>query len=99
MNLHLMMFIQGIIYLKIQDGAYVINLDVYESIGTHQIALYVNANNIVSFNTFVVKHIPKEIGKFIRNINITTNIYRIQAYDSIMCGFFLSWIHLYQVKR
>ena len=37
---------------KIKDGAYVINLDEYESIGTHWIALYVNANNIVYFDSF-----------------------------------------------
>ena len=30
----------------------------------------------------------KEMKKFIGNKNITTNIYRIQAYDSIMCGYF-----------
>ena len=45
-------------------------------------ALYVNDNNIIYFDTFVVEHIPKEIKKFIGNKNIT-NIYRIQAYDSI----------------
>ena len=32
-------------------------------------------------------NIPKEIRKFIGNKNIT-NIYRIQAYDSILCGYF-----------
>ena len=26
--------------------------------------------------------------KFIENRNINTNIFRIQAYDSIMCGYF-----------
>ena len=31
---------------KIKDGAYVINLDEFKSIGTYWIALYVNANNI-----------------------------------------------------
>ena len=31
---------------KIKDGSYVINLDEYESIGTHWIALYVNNNNV-----------------------------------------------------
>ena len=31
---------------NIKDGTYVINLDEYESIGTHWIALYVNGNNI-----------------------------------------------------
>ena len=30
---------------KIKDGAYVINLDEYESIGTYWMALYVNGNN------------------------------------------------------
>ena len=40
---------------KIKDGASVINLDEYESIGTHWIALYVNANNIVYFDSFVVE--------------------------------------------
>ena len=35
-----------------------------------------------------MEHIPKEIRKLIRNKNVITNIYRIQAYDSIMCGYF-----------
>ena len=30
---------------KINDGAYMKNIDEYESIGTHCIALYVNAKN------------------------------------------------------
>ena len=37
---------------KIKDGAYVTNLDDDESIVTHQIALFVNANNIVNFDSF-----------------------------------------------
>ena len=44
--------------------------------------------NVTYFDSFGVEHIPKEIRKFIRNKSITTNIYRIQAYDSIMCEFF-----------
>ena len=32
---------------KIKDGAYVINLDEYESIETHWIALYVDGNKII----------------------------------------------------
>ena len=35
-----------------------------------------------------VEHIPKEIKEFVKNKNIITNIFRIQAYDSIMCGYF-----------
>ena len=38
-------------------------------------------------NTFGVDYIPKEIRKFIGNKNIKTNICRIQAYDSMMCGY------------
>ena len=35
-----------------------------------------------------VENIPKEIRKFIKRKNITTNIYRIQAHESIMYGYF-----------
>ena len=73
---------------KIRDGAYIINLDEYESIGTHWIALYVNAKTLIYFDSFGVEHILKRNKKFIGNKNIITNIYRIQAYDSIMCGYF-----------
>ena len=50
--------------------------------------MYVNDNNVTYFDSFGVEHIPKEIKKFIGNKNIITNIYGIQAYDSIMCGYF-----------
>ena len=33
--------------------AYVINLDEYKSIGTHWIALYVNAKNVSYFDSFI----------------------------------------------
>ena len=46
---------------KVKDGAYLINLDDYKSIGTHWIALYVNVNNTVHFDSFGVEHIPQEI--------------------------------------
>ena len=73
---------------KIKDGAYVINLDEYSDIGTHWIALYVKNNDITCFDSFGVEHIPKEIKAFIKNRDIQTNIFRIQTYDSIMCGYF-----------
>ena len=72
----------------IKNGAYVINLDEYHDIVTHWVALYVNNKAVTYFDSFGVEHIPKEIIKFIDNKNIITNIYRIQAYDSIMCGYF-----------
>ena len=68
--------------------AYVINLDEYQSIETHCLAFYVNDNNVTYFDSFRVEHIPKEIKKIIGNKNVITNIYRMQAYDSIMCGYF-----------
>ena len=73
---------------KIKDGAYVINLDEYSDIGTHWVALWVNINNVTYFDSFGVEHLPKEIKAFIKNRNIKTNIFRIQGYDSIMCGYF-----------
>ena len=74
---------------SIKDGAYVINLDEYHDIGTHWVALYVNYKIVTYFDSFAVEHIPKEIMKFIaRKKTIRRNIYRIQAYDSIMCGYF-----------
>ena len=37
---------------------------------------------------FGVDHILKEIIKLIGNKNTQTSIFRIQAYNSIMCGYF-----------
>ena len=55
---------------------------------THWIVLYVNANNVNYFESSGVQHDQKEIKKFIGTKDIITNIYRIKAYDSIMCGYF-----------
>ena len=41
------------------------NLDEYNSIGTHWIALFVNDNNVTYFDSFRIEHIPKEIKRFI----------------------------------
>ena len=72
----------------IKNGAYVINLDECHDIGTHWVALYANNKTVTYFDSFGVEHIPKEIMKFIGNKNIITNIFRIQAYDSTMFGYF-----------
>ena len=50
--------------------------------------MYVHNNNVTYFDSFGVEHIPKEIKTFISSKNIKTNIFRIQAYYSIMCGYF-----------
>ena len=73
---------------KIKDGAYIINLDEYADVGTHWIALFCNRNEIVYFDSFGVEHVPEEIKEFIRNKNIKTNIFRVQANDSVMWGYF-----------
>ena len=73
---------------KIKDGAYVINLVEYSDIGTHWIALYALNINVTYFDSFGVEHIPKEIKKFIKRSKFVTNIFRMQAYDSVMCEYF-----------
>ena len=45
-------------------------------------------NNVTYFESFGVAHIPKEIKKFIDLSTFLTNIFRIQAYDSIISGYF-----------
>ena len=46
-------------------------------------------NNVITyFESFVAEHIPKEIKIFIDKSIVVTNIFRIQAYDSVMCGYF-----------
>ena len=46
----------------------------YELIETHQIALHVNGNNTIYFDSFAVEHIPKEIKTFIEHINMITKV-------------------------
>ena len=45
-------------------------------------------DEVIYSDSFGVEHIPKEIKEFIGNKNIKANIYRIQANDSVMCGYF-----------
>ena len=83
---------------KIKKGAYVINLDEYENTGTHWVSLFVKANEVIYFDSFGVEHIPKEINKFIGNKKIKSIIFRIQAYDSIKCGYFCIELINYMLK-
>ena len=50
--------------------------------------MYVHDNIVTYFDSFGVEHIPKEIKAFIKNKNVPTSISRIQAYDSVMFGYF-----------
>ena len=87
-----MVFILQII-CQIKDGVYVINLDEYSDIGTHWIALHA-LDNVTYFNSFGVEHIPKETKIFIDKSIVVTNIFRIPAYDSVMCGYVLDLLIL-----
>ena len=73
---------------KINEEAYVINIDECVDVGTHWIPLFCKNNEIVYFNSFGVEYVPKEIERFIRHNNIKINIFRIQSNNSIMCGYF-----------
>ena len=72
----------------IKNGAYVINLDEYADVGTHWIALYAENNKVIYFGSFGVEHVLKEIQKFIGHKSPKTNIFSIQADNSIICGYF-----------
>ena len=83
------------LYDKAKDGAYVINLDEYSDIRTHWIDLYILNNKVTYFDGFGVEHIPKEIKKFIKRYTLVTNIFRIQAHDSVMrANFCIGFIDL-----
>ena len=45
-------------------------------------------NNVTYFDSFGVERIPKEIKIFIDKSIFVTNIFEIQAHDSVMCGYF-----------
>ena len=72
----------------IRNGAYIINLDEYADTGTHWIALFIKNNKVTYFDLCGVEYIPREVKKFIKNKDIKSNIVRIQAYNSVMCGYF-----------
>ena len=51
---------------------------------------YVQNNDVTYFDNFEVEYILKEFKTFIGNKNMKANIFRIQAYNSIMCSYY--WI-------
>ena len=83
-----MAFISNNLPEKTKDGAYVINLSEYADVGTHQIALFCRRSEIVYFNKFGVENVAEEIREFVRNKNVKANIFRVQANNSVMCGYF-----------
>ena len=73
---------------EIKDGTCVIILDEYADVGTHWIALFCDRSEIGYFDSFGVEHVPEEIKEFVGNKNIITNIFRVQANNSVMCAYF-----------
>ena len=61
-------------------------------------ALFVKNNEAIYFDSFGKEHIPNKINKSIDNKNIKSNIFRLQAYDSIMCGYYCIEFINYMLK-
>ena len=66
--------------------------------GTPWIALFVKTNEVIYFDSFGLENIPKEIEHAIGNKEIKAIIFRIQAYDSIMCRYFCLEFINYMLK-
>ena len=60
-------------------------------IEVHQMNLFLTTD-VIYFDSFGVEHIPKEIKTFIGNKNIETNIFRMEAYDSMRRYFCIRFI-------
>ena len=73
---------------KIKDWAYVINLDEYLDVGTHLIALFFNRSEIVYFDSFDVERVPDKVKNLSEVKNIIASIFRVQANNSVLCGYF-----------
>ena len=71
-----------------KDGTYVINFDEYADVGTHWVALFCKRSEIAYFDSFGIEYVPEEVKGFIENKNIKANIFRVQANNSIVCGYF-----------
>ena len=73
---------------QVKVEAYVINLNEYADVGTHWIALFCNKSEIIYFHSFGVEHVPEKIKEFVGNKNIIADIFRVQANNSVMRGYF-----------
>ena len=83
---------------KVKNGTYVMNHDHYHDVGTPRVAVYVDNDKVIDFDSFGVEPIPKEIKEFIGNKSVKANIYRIQTYDSVTRGYFCIEFRLFHVK-
>ena len=73
---------------KRRDGAFLSNPYKFKSIEWHWLALDGNSDSVKYLDSLEGEYILKEIG----NKSMTATVYRIQANDSIICGYFSYWI-------
>ena len=57
-----------------------------------------NGDYVTYFDSFEVEHILNKTENIIGNKNITKNIFRVQADDSIMCGHFWNGFSGFMLK-
>ena len=78
---------------NLKNGANIITLDHIKNTGTHWVVVFVKKDELIYFDSLGVEYIPKKIMEKIEHSslgikNIKTSIFRIQDYNSIMCGYF-----------
>ena len=73
-------------------------MDEYQDICTHWITLFVKKDQVIYFDSFGVEYVPKVIKKFTGNKDIKSNIFRIQAYNSLMFGYFCTLFLEFMLK-
>ena len=76
----------------------IFNLRNSDQSSSHWISLSRKDNNIFIFDSFAIGYIPRNIYEIYKNVNIITNIYRIQHINSNLCGLFCILFCLYKVN-
>ena len=66
---------------RINDGAYLKNLDDKQSKGTHWVSLFIDKNTAVYFNLFRIEELLNKV----KDKSVTHIIFKIQDNESIMC--------------
>ena len=61
---------------------------------------FAEKNDSFFFDSFGVKYVPKEIKELVGHKNMKPNIFKVQASNSIMCGYFMcGWIYWFYVYK
>ena len=51
-------------------------------------AIFVNDDHTVYFDSFGVEHLPQEVGHFLREKETEANVFRVQPAKSVLCGYY-----------